>query len=178
LAGIWTMTASCRAQIEAAIPSFSKGVRWSSMAAIVMLLAVTIAFDVARLLAAKAAGLEEENDANDDYCEACCGSSPTKEIVEDDDEGCAKEFFGCSEDGKCGDCCKDEDDSDNESVDDGKSSENDSESERDSEGESDQESHSESDEEVKHVSEDEIEVEVKSTGEDKETSSDRKSERK
>lgn len=116
LSGYWRMTPSCLASIEAAIPSFSKGVRWSSMAAIMMLLGITIAFDVARLVAAKATGEDSEVDNVGSCCTGCCGSREPDERLDEDDEGCLKEFFGCQEDGACDKLCGDPDpDSDNES---------------------------------------------------------------
>lgn len=84
------------------------------MAAIIMLLSITLAFDIARLMAARAAGMDEDLDDEDDYCAGCCGRDKNKVEIEDDDEGCAKEFFGCSEDGKCAECCQSDDDSDDE----------------------------------------------------------------
>ncbi len=116
ISSYWRMTPTCRAAIEAAIPSFSKGVRWSSMAAVVMLLGITIAFDVARLVAAKASGQVGEPEGFEDYCKGCCGGREPEERLDEDDEGCLKECLGCAEDGPCASLCDDpETDSDDDS---------------------------------------------------------------
>jgi hypothetical protein len=115
LSGYWRMTPTCRASIEAAVPGFSKGVRWSSMAAVTLIVGVTVAFDVARYIASRAAGTVGELDEEvKNFCSGMCADEKDESLDDEDDQGCMRELCGVENEDEwpCKKCCDDDNDDD------------------------------------------------------------------
>lgn len=114
------------------------------MAAITLIVGVTIAFDVARYIASRAAGTIGELDEEvKDFCAGgCCADTNDESLDEDEDEGCMRELCGYEkgEGGPCANCCHDESDDDESGSDSGsdKSSGSDSDEEEEIEEETGQ----------------------------------------
>lgn len=121
------------------------------MAAVTLIVGITIAFDAARYIASRAAGTTGElDDEVKDYCAGCCTQEKDESLDEDEDEGCAKELCGVEEgEGPCASCCGNED-----------SDEEEEEGEEEEEEEDEEEEEEEKEEEEMKRPEDEVQVEV------------------